>query len=201
MNEDYLWDKTGEADPEIERLEQQLSSLRFKRPAEPLPLPEATPPRYFFRLSLQRPALAAAAAIVILLLAGGLWLGLRQRGDAADQKAIASGAAGKQQAGQVESGPIQPTDPQPAPNVFEAQAPKEQQAVLPKPLPRPRTHGRSSGSRQLMVRRQASPRREELARRGEEAKAQLIKALHIASDKLNEVQKKIRGGQEQGPTS
>ena len=52
-----------------------------------------------------------------------------------------------------------------------------------------------------MVRRQASPRQEELARRGEEAKAQLIKALHIASDKLNEVQKKFRGGQEQGPTS
>lgn len=198
MNEDYLWDKTGEPDPEIERLEQKLSSLRFKRPAEPLPLPAAAPPRYFFRLSLQRPALAAAAALVALLLAGGLWLGLRQRG--ADQKTLASGAPATQPAHNASS-PQPPIAPQPAPNVNEAQGPTEQQAALPKPASRPRTHGRPSGARPLMVRRQVSPRREELARRGEEAKAQLIKALHIASDKLNEVQKKIRGGQEQGPTS
>jgi hypothetical protein len=37
-----------------------------------------------------------------------------------------------------------------------------------------------------------SPRREQLAREGEEAKAQLIMALHIASDKLSAVQKKIQ---------
>jgi len=193
MNEDYLWDKTGETDPEIERLEQKLSSLRFKRPAEPLPLPaETTPPRYFFRLHFQRPALAAAAALVVLLLAGGLWLGLRQRSDASDQKAIAK------QTEQVESGPGKPIGPEPAPNVTAGQEPKIEQGALPKPVSRPRTHGRSSGARPLMVRR---PRQEELARRGEEAKAQLIKALHIASDKLNAVQKKIQGGQEQGPTS
>jgi hypothetical protein len=57
----------------------------------------------------------------------------------------------------------------------------------------------------LIVRRavppRSSPRNEELARRGEEAKAQLIKALHIASDKLNAVQKKIQDNQEQRPIS
>ncbi len=199
MNEDYLWDKTGEPDPELELLEQKLTSLRFKRPAEPLPLPAVTPttPRYFFRLSLQRPALAAAAALVALLLAAGLWLGLRKPGTTADQNARASGTAGQQQqAAREESGPSLPTEPQPAPNVAGVQEPK----VLAT-LPQPRTPRRSSGARQLNARRQASPGREELARRGEEAKAQLIKALHIASDKLNEVQKKIRGGQEQGPTS
>jgi hypothetical protein len=198
MNEDYLWDKTGEPDPEIELLERKLTSLRFKRPAEPLPLPAVTtPPRYFFRLSLQRPALAAAAALVALLLAAGLWLGLRQPGTAVDHNALAGGTpVQQQQSARDESGPAQPTEPQPAPNVVGLQEPKVLATV-----PKPRTQRRSSGARPLLVRRQASPRPEELARRGEEAKAQLIKALHVASDKLNEVQKKIRGGQEQGPTS
>jgi hypothetical protein len=198
MNEDYLWDKTGEPDPEIERLEQKLSSLRFKPQAEPLPLPaQTTPPRYFFRLGLQRPALAAAAALVALLLAGGLWLGLRRPTNTADKNAVASETGAKQQ---VESGPGKPIGPEPTTGVKEGQELKEQ-AMLPKRFPRPRTHGRSSGSRQLIVRRQASPRQEVLAQRGEEAKAQLIKALHIASDKLNEALKKIQGGQEQGPIS
>jgi hypothetical protein len=201
MNEDYLWDKTGEADPEIERLERKLSALRFKRPAEPLPLPAATPPRYFFRLSLQRPALAAAAAVVMLLLAGGVWLALRQRANNADGNTLASDTAVITQPARQASVPQPPSGPQPAPSAYEGQEPQERQAALPRPLPRPRTHGRPSGARRLTARGQASPRREELARRGEEAKAQLIKALHIASDKLNEVQKKIRGGQEQGPIS
>lgn len=198
MNEDYLWDKTGEPDPEIELLEQKLTSLRFKRPAEPLPLPAVTPPRYFFGLSLERPALAAAAALVALLLAGGLWLGLRKSNTSADQNTLAGGPAvqQQQQSAREESGPPRPADPQPAPNAVGVREPK----VLAT-LPRPRTQRRSSGARQLTARRQASPRREELARRGEEAKAQLIKALHIASDKLNEVQKKIRAGQEQRPNS
>ena len=201
MNEDYLWDKTGEPDPEIERLEQKLSSLRFKRPAEPLPLPaEPTTPRYFFRLSFQRPALAAAAALVALLLAGGLWLGLRKPSAASDHNVLARDAAGRQQTERDSSGPPPTTGPQPEPNIRDEQEPKEQ-ATLPMPPRRPRTRVRVEGARQLTARRQASPRQEELARRGEEAKAQLIKALHIASDKLNEVQKKIRGGQEQGPTS
>ena len=39
MKEDYLWDKSGEVDADVERLENVLSSLRYKRPAEPLPLP------------------------------------------------------------------------------------------------------------------------------------------------------------------
>lgn len=197
MNEDYLWDKTGEPDPEVELLEQKLTSLRFKRPAEPLPLPAATTttPRYFFRLSLERPALAAAAALVALLLAGGLWLDLRQPGNNADENALAGGAAVRQQALE-ESGPPRPADPQPAPNAV-----GEQEPEVVATLPKPRTQRRSSGARQMAVRRQAQPSREELARRGEEAKAQLIKALHVASDKLNEVQKKIRGGQEQRPTS
>lgn len=205
MNEDYLWDKTGEADPEIERLEQTLSSLRFKRPAEPLPLP-ATTPRRLFRLNFPRPALAAAAALIFLLLAAGLWLGLTRRSASTDNRdAVANVTAPEEKrVQQVESGPRPPLGPEPAPNVL---APPSEQVATTAPPQAPiikqqqRAPRRSSpGAQQLTVRRPA-PRQEELARRGEEAKAQLIKALHIASDKLNEVQKKIHDRQEEGPSS
>ncbi|HJU54243.1 MAG TPA: hypothetical protein VJ715_06720, partial [Pyrinomonadaceae bacterium] len=123
MNEDYLWDKTGEADPEIEMLEQKLSSLRFKRPAAPLPLP-ATAPRRFFRLSLPRPALAAAAAFLVLLLAGGLWLGLlRRSAQAPDQRAAAPVTAPvEKRVEQAGSGPRPPVGPELPPNVSGSQA-------------------------------------------------------------------------------
>ncbi|HWS98901.1 MAG TPA: hypothetical protein VN256_01420 [Pyrinomonadaceae bacterium] len=208
MNEDYLWDKTGEADPEIERLEQKLSSLRFKRPAEPLPLPAAAP-RNLFRLSFPRPALAAAATLLVLLLAGGLWLGLSRRtASTNDQDAVATGTAPEEKRiAQPESGPRPPIGPELPPNVtgprggeIAQTAPQQAPVVRPRPQRRP-----PAGARQLIVHRRAprsvSPRQEELARRGEEAKEQLIKALHIAGDRLNKVQKKIQDNQEQGPIS
>lgn len=207
MNEDYLWDKTGEADPEIEQLEQALSSLRFKSPAEPLPLP-ATTPRNLFLLNFPRPVLAAAAAILVLLLAGGLWLGLmRQTASTADPNAVANGTAPvEKRVEQAESGPRPPVGPQPAPNVVDPRDVQETASVPQAPGIKHKPQRRSnSGAQQLIVRRRAPrtalPRQEELARRGEEAKAQLIKALHIASDKLNEVQKKIQDNQEQRPIS
>lgn len=203
MNEDYLWDKTGEADPEIEMLEQKLSSLRFKRPAEPLPLP-ATAPRRLFLLNFPRPVLAAAAALLVLLLAGGLWLGLMRRSaQTPDQKAAAPVTApAEKRVEQAVSGPRPPVGPELPPNVSGSQA---EELTLSAPQDtvvkqRQRARRRSPGAQQLNVRR-AAPRQEELARRGEEAKAQLIKALHIASDKLNEVQKKIQDSREQRPIS
>ena len=203
MNEDYLWDKTGEADPEIERLEQKLSSLRFKRPAEPLPLPAAAP-RRFFGFNFQTPALAAAAALLVLLLAGGLWLSLRGRGttSTAGQSAPAATAPPVEKQGEKSaSGSRPPIGPQLPPNAVD---PRALEAGAGRP-DRQTAPGRSTGGRRLVARRavprRVSPRQEELARRGEEAKAQLIKALHLASDKLNEVQKKIQAGPDEGPTS
>ena len=45
MNNDYLWDKTGE-DAEIESLENLLGGLRFQ-PTAPPALPAAVAPRAF----------------------------------------------------------------------------------------------------------------------------------------------------------
>ncbi|HEX8161998.1 MAG TPA: hypothetical protein VF538_09010 [Pyrinomonadaceae bacterium] len=77
---DYLWDKTGEADPEVERLEELLGGLRFQpRTFEvPATLPfaprRATPARAPFSWS----RLAVAASLLLTLLVGA-WLVVSKR--------------------------------------------------------------------------------------------------------------------------
>jgi len=69
MNEDYLWDKSGEPDPEIQQLEEILGTLGYQ--PKPLRLDERfSPARRRNYLAL----LAIAATLAIALLAGGLWL-------------------------------------------------------------------------------------------------------------------------------
>ena len=43
MNDDYLWDKSGEPDPEIQELEEILAPLRYQ--PKPLELPTNFPRR------------------------------------------------------------------------------------------------------------------------------------------------------------
>ena len=70
MNEDYLWDKTGE-DPEIEKLENALAVFRYKEtappelPAKVLPFKKKETPRSFIRYAY---AAAACAAFVFISL-------------------------------------------------------------------------------------------------------------------------------------
>ena len=66
MNDDYLWDKSGEPDPQIQQLEEILGTLRYQ--PKPLNLPHR---RNYF------PLLAIAATVLVTLLSGGLWLQLR----------------------------------------------------------------------------------------------------------------------------
>jgi hypothetical protein len=70
MNDDYLWDKSGEPDPQIQQLEEILGTLRYQ--PKPLNLPRR---RNYLAL------LAIAATVVLALLAGGLWMEI-QRQDA-----------------------------------------------------------------------------------------------------------------------
>ena len=63
MNEDYLWDKSGAPDREIQQLEEILGTLRY----QPKPL-RLAPRRNYLAL------LAIAATVTVALLAGGLWL-------------------------------------------------------------------------------------------------------------------------------
>jgi hypothetical protein len=68
MNEEYLWDRTGNTDEEIKELEQLLSELKYQ--PQPLDIPAGSAVR---RQSFTFRALAIAATIAILLLGAGLW--------------------------------------------------------------------------------------------------------------------------------
>lgn len=68
MKDDYLWDRSGEPDPEVERLERVLGKYRYQ--AKPLS------PALNARLSERRSGwitLAAVAAAILIVLAG-LWI-------------------------------------------------------------------------------------------------------------------------------
>lgn len=86
MNDDYLWDKSGEPDPQIQQLEELLGTLRYQ--PKPLELPEELPARgprrnYF-------PLLAIAATVVVALLAGFAWVQLRKQDASIPTVAIAT---------------------------------------------------------------------------------------------------------------
>ena len=74
MNDDYLWDKSGEPDPEVQQLEQVLGTLRYQ--PRPLQIPEELlVPRKRLHFSV----LAIAASIALMILAGGIWMKLHRR--------------------------------------------------------------------------------------------------------------------------
>ena len=82
MNDDYLWDKSGEPDPQIQQLEEILGTLRYE--PKPLKLPEAGRPRRNYL-----PLLAIAATLVIALVAGGLWFRIQTQDASIPSVAIA----------------------------------------------------------------------------------------------------------------
>ena len=88
MNDDYLWDKSGEPDPQIQQLEEILGTLRYQ--PKPLHLPkELSRPqrRHYF------PWLAIAATVIMALSAGFAWLQLRSQDASIPTVAIATPAA------------------------------------------------------------------------------------------------------------
>lgn len=72
MNEEYLWDKSGEPDPEIQELEETLGSLRYQPKRLDLPDNNQQTNRRSYV-----PLFAIAATLVIAVLAGFFWLGHR----------------------------------------------------------------------------------------------------------------------------
>jgi len=95
MNDDYLWDKSGEPDPDIQHLENVLGHYRYQ--AKPVP------PIMYSRLGRPRLAwyaIAAAAAIVLVALAGFWMFKLQQRASNDDRAQIAGTPSTDQQSEQ-----------------------------------------------------------------------------------------------------
>src|SRR5215813_1305727 len=82
MKDDYLWDKTGQPDPEIQKLEEILGTLRYQ--PKPLELPEQLPASRRWNYV---PLLAIAASLLLALAAGGIWLRVRSEHASQPQQA------------------------------------------------------------------------------------------------------------------
>ena len=73
-DDDYLWDRTGKPDPEIQRLEEILGTLRYQ--PRPLEIPAGVSTgrnRYFSRV------LAIAAAVALIALGLSVWMAMQRR--------------------------------------------------------------------------------------------------------------------------
>ncbi len=76
MSDNYLWDGSGKPDPEVERLEKVLGTLREDLPAPAFEMPVR---RFPLRWWPSLPRFAAAAAMLLLVLSATLLVRLEQR--------------------------------------------------------------------------------------------------------------------------
>ena len=162
MNEDYLWDKTGEPDPEIQKLEEILGALRYQ--TKPLELPEELAAPRQRRNHL--PLLAIAASVLLALIAAGFWLRVHLRSDSSTQQA--SVETGTPSSGERPETPKSPVN---------------KSAVNPTLLTAKKSYRKRSASSALPK----YEREEALA-----AKQQVMLALRLTTEKLSLVQKKTQ---------
>lgn len=194
MSDDYLWDRSGEPDPEIAGLERTLGQLRHH--PKPLVLPVARPSRSFF------PALAAAA-LVLLVLGSGLWLALRR---SINEETNSPRLLIARPVPYLLSGMRQPTIPV-SQQLRELSTSGHVALAVS-------THGAPTGAQRRVVeerrgasslhvaaRRATTSRDQRVMREGERATEQLMLALRFASSKLNLVQKKVQVNKGVGPAS
>jgi hypothetical protein len=176
---DYLWDRTGEPDPEIQQLEQVLGTLRY----QPRPLDIPAGPAPLQKRALFPRLLAIAATIAIMLLGVGLWLNLhRQTG----QSEVAKNPVTTN--GSPQTAVVAPT--------------RDNSPVAAVPTinsgDNPIRHGVNRGvrSREMARSRRPTLNTSELTakerKEAEAGKEKLMLALRVASSKLNFAQKKAQ---------
>ena len=180
MKDDYLWDRTGEPDPEIQQLEEILGELRYEpRPFEVPAEEKFNRERSFFRVSA--PRLAIAAAIAMLVVGLGAWVMLQQAKQAQTPSvAQTSNQPSNTPPANQTPGTVASRSPEPQPERADVPAPRTQRPLL------------ANRVRRLPTRTQELTARE---REGLAAKEQLMLAFRMASAKLNLVQKKTQSNQ------
>jgi hypothetical protein len=184
MNDDYLWDRSGEPDTEVAKLEELFQELRFdKTAATPPPFKLSVVPirnRFSFPVKI-------AAGLVFLLLAGAFALqpgGWSLRRNSSITKAVPS--VDERAPGLPIQGPQASIthDPEPIPTPLSGFPPKLQKRIL-----QPRRAKNTFNTQTDKI------------REGERAKAELMEAFRIASATLNQVQRKLAVNKDVGPSS
>jgi hypothetical protein len=177
MKEDYLWDRSGEPDTELQKLEEILGTLRYQPRALSIPVDIQIGRRRSFS-----PALAIAAAIALFAVLLGLWFHFHRPAAAPTLEASRNSQTGQE--------PID-TAPRVAPSRGISQTSS---------LKGPRNNGKSarSSTRNLVaVRRAPLIRRDtsqsDLTSQELAEKEQVLIALRLVSAKLNLAQRKTQG--------
>ena len=171
MNNNYLWDRSGEIDPDIQELEETLGTLRYQ--PQPLQIPTS------FQIGRSRsfyPLMAIAATIALVAIALGLWFAFNKR------QATLQTEARK--------------DSQPAPKQIERQQPPQNdqphQALVNPNLKPPDSQKRHrEPTRYLQARYKV--RTPELTPAELAEREQVLVALRLVSAKLNVAQRKTQG--------
>jgi hypothetical protein len=174
MKEDYLWDRSGEPDAELQRLEEILGTLRYQPRALPIPADIKMGRRRSFSRAL---AIAAAIALVAVLL--GLWFHFHRPATAPPLEASRNS--------QIEQKPIE-TAPQVASGKGISQ---------PASSKRPGINRKHAARNLVATRRTPFIRRDtsqpELTPQELAEKEQVLIALRLVSAKLNLAQRKTQG--------
>ena len=172
MENNYLWDRSGEPDPEIQELEEILGTLRYQpRPFEIPHNVQLGRRRKFF------PVMAIAAAIALFAVLLGLWASFNRRQAPApeahrDKQVIT---------------PQPQLKPDRSPSQAEVQSPKPKATQKRSEAPRNLLAGNQSRAPRTVVRQPVlTPM--ELAE-----KEQVLVALRLVSVKLNLAQRKTQG--------
>jgi len=170
MNENYLWDRTGEPDEELQRLEELLGELRYQ--PRPLEVPAIIQPVRHRRFS---PAIAIAATFILFAIAVGLWMNFNRR--PANEAALAP--------------KIDQTNP-PQPKATAPDAPLATTITnAPKAATPPKRH--REPARSLVAENRSSKtiiRQPALTPQEIAQKEQVVLALRLVSAKLNLAQRK-----------
>jgi hypothetical protein len=191
IDNDYLWDKSGEPDPEVQQLEEILGTLRYQ--PRPLSIPDGTQvsrERNFFRDF--GPRLAIAATIAMLLVGLGLWLGWqrlerRQQGQPSEVVQTPKSPLNRNPS---PAGVTSPNEKH-GPDLAAAPEPKQKHNDGPnrdRHRLNPSTVAKNSTRNEAVKESQVAVNE----RQGEAAKDQLMLALRLASAKLTFAQKKTQ---------
>jgi hypothetical protein len=170
MNEEYLWNKTGEPDPEVQELEEILGVLRYQ--PRKLVLPEDLP---IARRRSYYPLLAIAATFAFAILAAGLWFSLRSTNTPASKTANKTAA------------PVPPV-PVATPTKIDDAPIAANGDGIEKATPQKRQRQRQYTVANPAIAAQKQREREEALA----AKEQLMIALRLASEKLNQAQRRTQ---------
>lgn len=169
MNDNYLWDRSGEPDPEVQELEEILGTLRYQ--PRPLEIPAD------IRIAKKRNyvPLAIAASIAIMVIGAALWFQISR------SQVSPTNLAGRGPTPDVAPGTrTSPVDP-----------PKQ---LATSTGPEQVTPQRQQPKRMLIANnKHRATRAPELTAQELAEKEQVLTALRLVSAKLNLAQRKVQG--------